>query len=665
VGSNGFPEIDQFRPKAGSYDAKTRLSLDHYWWLAYDWRNLYLVCQVCNANKGSKFPVRNQRVKVPKGDHAQHNATWFWEELKTEQPLLLDPCAEDVTPGDHLLFDDNTGLVAGLTEEGKITIEILKLNRERLVHERKLAMDETIAQLRLPYDAIGGLERNYKDKLRKLLRKLLSPSQPFLGARKQCVGVWFGKNRKRLSSRIGEKFESIVFDTVGASAQVPKAIGKAIVEKSVVKQKRKQEAKAVASKLEGQYITAIELHNFRAIEHLTIEFSAVQENHTPWLVLLGENGIGKSSILKAVALALMDKEHYKSLNLDASTFVRYGHRSGYVRVHTTAHTTPFQLNFERGRRTFVKANNNRLQTILLGYGGTRLLPRGKHRPAPFSGFTRIENLFDPFLPLMSAEAWLLALKQKAFGYGARVIKDLLIRDDETRLIRRSQAVKVKSSSAPNGVPLEELSDGYQSMVALGTDIMRVLMKGWELAEKAQGIVLLDEIDVHLHPRWKMQVTNSLQRAFPRVQFIVTTHDPLCLKGTRSGDVRVLSREEDSSPVCATRVDVPPGATADQLLTGFWFGLSSTIDNETLDLIEAHHTLLRSRKTSLNLRRRRYLEEELHRRLGVYADTSLDRMAQSVASELMRGDYVSLGPAERMNLRNQIQQQVARKERRKT
>src|SRR4030095_9317309 len=60
VGAGTFGEIDQFRPKAGSYDIHTKLSLDHYWWLAYDWNNLYLVCQVCNSNKGSKFPVKNR-----------------------------------------------------------------------------------------------------------------------------------------------------------------------------------------------------------------------------------------------------------------------------------------------------------------------------------------------------------------------------------------------------------------------------------------------------------------------------------------------------------------------------------------------------------------------------------------------------------------------------
>lgn len=647
-----FAEIDQFRPKAGSYDIHTKLSLDHYWWLAYDWRNLYLVCQVCNSNKGSKFPLRNQRVKVPKGDLAQHNASWFWEDLAGEKPLLLDPCSKEINPGDHLVFEDG-GLVAGLTREGKVTIETLKLNREQLVRERSRAIEDSFYKLQLAHK-LG------ETRLLEAVKTILSPSQPYLAACRACINSWV-KKQFSPTDRLTREIAQMLSTGADAATRISAAAEATVIKKSVAEQTKREQARAAVDKLEAQCITRIELHNFKAIEHLEIELSSPQENYTPWLVLLGENGMGKSSILKAVALALMDKEYLKGLNLDASKFVRYGQRSGYVRVHTTAHSKPFELTFSRNRKTFAKANDNRIQTLLLGYGGTRLLPRGQHKPPSFTGYTRIESLFDPFLPLLSAESWLLSLDRKRFGYGARVIKDLLIRDDETTLIRRDKAVKVKSELNPSGVRLEDLSDGYQSMVALSTDIMRVLMKGWELAEKAYGIVLLDEIDVHLHPRWKMEVTASLRRCFPRVQFIVTTHDPLCLKGTRNGEVRVLNRDGDRSQVSITSVDVPPGATADQLLTGFWFGLSSTVDTETLTLIEEHRRLLTGRQTPTRVRRRLYLEDELRHRLGVYADTSLDRMAQSVAGELMRATQRSLTPKNRQQLRERLLRKLSTKQ----
>ncbi|HXQ35958.1 MAG TPA: ATP-binding protein, partial [Anaerolineales bacterium] len=456
-------EIDQFRPKAGSYDIRTQLSLDHYWWLAYDWRNLYLVCQVCNANKGSKFPLKNKRVKVPKGNHAKHNAPWFWEDLAKEQPLLLDPCSEQVVPSAHLVFD-RSGLVGARTREGDVTIETLKLNREHLVHERRKAIEQTLHQLEI-VSAKYGLAR-----LRKEVRRLLSPSRTYLAARRGCIQAWVRQFSPKTTT--AKQIQKIIDVQAGTAGRISAAAEANIVKRSVAEQTKKERAKAAVAKLEPQHITKIELHNFRAIENLEIEMSPAEENYTPWLVLLGENGMGKSSILKAVALALMDWEYCRRLKIDASKFVRHGQRSGYVRVHTTAHTKPFELSFNRNRTTFAKSNDNRIQTLLLAYGGTRLLPRGQHRPPLFTGYTRIESLFDPFLPLLSAESWLLSLNRKAFGYSTRAIKDLLTLDNETKLVRRGKAVKVKSEFNPSGIRLEDLSDGYQSMVALSADILR-------------------------------------------------------------------------------------------------------------------------------------------------------------------------------------------------
>ena len=112
-----------------------------------------------------------------------------------------------------------------------------------------------------------------------------------------------------------------------------------------------------------------------------------------------------------------------------------------------------------------------------------------------------------------------------------------------------------------------------------------VLETWPTAEKSQGIVLIDEIDVHLHPRWKVEIVSRLRRVFPRVQFIITTHDPLCLLGTRKGEVHVMRRDPESEQVVATQFDVPPGTTADQVLTGFWFGLPSTMDRETVAMIK--------------------------------------------------------------------------------
>src|SRR5262245_22181970 len=59
--------VNRFRPKGGSINRNGKFDPDHYWWLAYEWFNLYLSCQLCNRNKASRFPILGHRVKVPKG----------------------------------------------------------------------------------------------------------------------------------------------------------------------------------------------------------------------------------------------------------------------------------------------------------------------------------------------------------------------------------------------------------------------------------------------------------------------------------------------------------------------------------------------------------------------------------------------------------------------
>jgi 5-methylcytosine-specific restriction endonuclease McrA len=183
VAPTGYGEVDQFRPKGGAYNLDKNFAPDHYWWLAYDWRNHYLACRICNANKGSHFPVKNQRAKVPKGEEIRYNALWFWESLKNEQPLLLDPC--QMNPGDHLLFDKR-GIVAPLTEEGQVTVEILKLNRNELVKERKLAALQTntvLTSLSMTLDR----KKTLPSKLLEEIRGLQSTSQPYAAVRRACV----------------------------------------------------------------------------------------------------------------------------------------------------------------------------------------------------------------------------------------------------------------------------------------------------------------------------------------------------------------------------------------------------------------------------------------------------------------------------------------------
>lgn len=97
------------------------------------------------------------------------------------------------------------------------------------------------------------------------------------------------------------------------------------------------------------------------------------------------------------------------------------------------------------------------------------------------------------------------------------------------------------------LPIGMLSDGIRSMLTLVADIAFRTVKlnpnlGPYAATETQGIVLIDEVDMHLHPAWQQSVLSSLREAFPRIQFIVTTHSPQVLTTVPSESIRVLTAD---------------------------------------------------------------------------------------------------------------------------
>ncbi len=97
--------------------------------------------------------------------------------------------------------------------------------------------------------------------------------------------------------------------------------------------------------------------------------------------------------------------------------------------------------------------------------------------------------------------------------------------------------------------VDQLSDGIRSVLAMIGDIAYRCIKlnphlGTEAARQTCGVVLIDEVDMHLHPRWQQIVLSQLREAFPHIQFIVTTHSPQVLSSVPAECIRVLAAEQD-------------------------------------------------------------------------------------------------------------------------
>jgi uncharacterized protein (TIGR02646 family) len=125
----GYGDVEHLRPKAGyKQHADDSLHSPGYYWLAYEWGNLFFSCQLCNQRfKKNLFPLRNARKRARSHHH----------DLSAEKPLLIDPSAVD--PAQSLAFrtDDAFAFAIEDNSRGRTTIEVLGLNRRELMEVRR------------------------------------------------------------------------------------------------------------------------------------------------------------------------------------------------------------------------------------------------------------------------------------------------------------------------------------------------------------------------------------------------------------------------------------------------------------------------------------------------------------------------------------------------
>ena len=595
---------EHFRPKAMAVNLNGSITKPGYWWLASEWSNLYASCQACNRTKGMRFPVVGQRARFESGP-----------DVSEEKALLLDPCLDH--PVNYLIFNQN-GLVASAPpdsktlmkldgrrfrghDRGQITIDIYGLNRAELVRARKRVAKDTMERLQRIHDGPVFTAPPW-EKVAPQLDELLDVNQPYVALRRQLVASWSEDSlyRDSLPSecepyKISKDVEQHAFEQFEETTKRRRTFS--------VEDKDDTDVYVRTSK-----IARVEIENFRVIGRLVaFNFGSDTADLAGWKVLLGENGVGKSSVLQAVSLALMGKKHFDALvdalkDFDPSTLLKRGESQGYVKVYLAADPEPVEVRLTKTGVEFTNPEAG-LRTILLGFGSARWLPRLGSAAPETQPFIRVLNLYNPFVPLVDALAWLRNLSRGEFRKTEEVLLRLLQLEKGTRLRRRwdkkrgKRMILVQRPGQPvtQALPLDEFSDGYQTVLAMAVTIMKLTDKGmggrWDDVVAAEGLVLLDEIGAHLHPQWKMHIVSSLRRAFPNMQFLATTHEPLCLRGLYDDEVVVMQRSANGQITAITELPPVAGLRVDQLLTSEYFGLHSTLDTETDKKFKKYYRLL--------------------------------------------------------------------------
>jgi uncharacterized protein (TIGR02646 family) len=599
VGASAAPITHHFRPKQDAVGLDGSVSRRHYWWLAYEWENLYLSCQRCATGAGARFPVRGTRapsgVEGPRID-------------KEERRLIVDPCRDE--PSDHLLFDDQ-GVVAALGELGERTIDTYKLNRSDLVEARRLAVGDALTTAR------ARIHAGEPD-----VASLLEASRPYAAAVRQAVGR--------------------LFESEGIPLNIPEFVTEAETVRAVARER--------ARKVEPLSIERIEIRDFRAIEHLALQLAAPDTAEAAWTMLLGENGYGKSSVLQAIALNLMGEKARDRLPLRADSLIRHEAERAEVAVWIRGAIEPRRLVIERRSGRF-EVHGNDPATALAAYGAGRIPAVRERRKLPTARASRprVESLFDPTAVLVPATRWLLSLDdEQTFNYAARALRALTLEPETTVFERHNNAVSLVRPDGPP-ISLDELSDGYRAMIAVAADLMSFFVTRYGSMSAAEGVVLIDELGAHLHPTWQMRIVRAFQEAFPRLQFVATTHDPLCLRGMERGIVVVLRRTSQGKIFSLPQDEVPSvrGLQVDELLTSEAFGLNSTVDPALDKTFDRYYALLASDDRDEQEVRRLKAELDRHRQLGA---TLRERMALEAADEYLARERDVTDPDKRREFR---------------
>jgi uncharacterized protein (TIGR02646 family) len=557
VDISGQGDIEMFRPKT------------YYPWLAYEWRNLLYSCAICNRRyKKDLFPVAAPKdlseLRLEKiegfGDRKE-----IWE-----KPLLLHPYFD--RPQAHLLFteDEKTQSVqvTGLTVRGRKTIDVLGLNRAELVRWR---FEEWIRMRTLLSTLISGqLTRAVADKVFREAETFLDDAAVYAGSLRQLCFNWLkytnfswttSDYRESLLARLQPITSSVSSAEQNKAVQEHEAEREEIRSYSVEEELPDSEEKFNSA---AKRIERIEAKNLRAVPHLDLMLPAWPERES-WLMLIGENGVGKSTILQGVALALMGQSRANQYGIDASRFVRRNQQEGFVKVYINS-VGPVTLSFKKDSKVF-SVDPPDPKVPLLAYGPTRLLPRDTKDSPLKDKNIRTDNLFKPTVPLSDANAWLKTAWEEDRDYFNNVGKALcrLMLISEKTLPRMNDG-QVEIKMRDGWLPISDLSAGYRAMLALVIDIAIGTSGKRSKVEEAVGIVLLDEIESHLHPRWKISIVERLRNVFPQLSFLVTTHDPLCLKGLFDREIVALRRGRTGLVSFATDIPSVDVLKTDDILT---------------------------------------------------------------------------------------------------
>ncbi|MBA3322667.1 MAG: AAA family ATPase, partial [Pyrinomonadaceae bacterium] len=337
------------------------------------------------------------------------------------------------------------------------------------------------------------------------------------------------------------------------------------------------------------YFLSLTVENVRCFgPQQTLDLSNGKGRPAQWTIILGNNGVGKTTLLKSlIALApthtkfsdevvLVIARLFNRLEMMAWNPSRKGKADFFLSADfLIGARLDDQQNGEEVKDFYAqreKPGTSKVQAakleklggfVCFGYGASRRM--GETALSEDAGGDPFASLFSDDAPLLNAEEWLLQA-----DYAAHAADNVLVKNRAKERRDRIKEILIKllpdvedikflpltekqlkpgiEVKTPYGwVSIKDLSLGYKTLIAWMVDFASRLFNRYPdspnpLAEPA--VVLVDEIDLHLHPKWQRNLMSFLSDLFPNTQFIATAHSPLVVQAATEANIVLLKREGD-------------------------------------------------------------------------------------------------------------------------
>lgn len=311
--------------------------------------------------------------------------------------------------------------------------------------------------------------------------------------------------------------------------------------------------------VENGYVTKLELTNIRGFCETTLHFTNADDSPRMRTLIIGKNGTCKTTLLRSIVLGLGASEDISVLvGGQQENYVRQGTKEGKIFMMTT---TGAVSSVTLGGTLFGRRRHT-LEFPVHAYGVSRTRGGGTEsndKPGIISStatlFSDDHGLADPELTLRRLQDFAETKRYNATM--DRIKLALGLGSDDRIEFKRGGGVVVSGPEIGNEIPLDSVADGYRLTLRMILDIYANAMAANQLPDDGdlEGILLIDELDQHLHPSIQVEILPRLSALFPKMQIIATTHSPMVALGAEEGELISLKRSGDE--VEAVAVDRAP------------------------------------------------------------------------------------------------------------